>query len=59
MNPGRYLMNGKMVEFGGQAQVLDDIYPIDFMPASFLKLSSFLSNLNVPSVAGLQSDRLC
>lgn len=32
MNPAKYILNGKVVEIEGGGGVLDDLYPIDFMP---------------------------
>ncbi|CAD5225372.1 unnamed protein product [Bursaphelenchus xylophilus] len=32
MNPARYLMKGQVVEVPGNGGVIDDLYPIDFMP---------------------------
>lgn len=32
MNPARYLMNGREIHIEGNGGVLDDLYPVDFMP---------------------------
>lgn len=56
MNPARYLMNANIVELGGQGQVLDDIYKIDFMPGFNLIGYANRDSIKYADIYGVQNE---
>uniref|UniRef100_A0A914Z7W2 Saccharopine dehydrogenase (NAD(+), L-glutamate-forming) n=1 Tax=Panagrolaimus superbus TaxID=310955 RepID=A0A914Z7W2_9BILA len=56
MNPARYLKNGKIVDIKGEGGVLDDIYPIDFMPGFNLLGYANRDSTKYASIYGIEGE---
>ena len=56
MNPAKYLKNGKIVNVAGDGGVIDDIYPIDFMPGFNLLGYANRDSTQYASIYGIEGE---